>query len=196
MTGWQFLRSRGLVAHGVFLAATVVAALWGGVELDGVPLSTTRAAVRLVWLACVPGVLVAGFAAPPGDLEDRAPRRPMGWWRLTWFAGLLAVPTAIVLALRPEGVAVEGLWFVRNHALMVSLSLLSAQVLRPAAAWLPGTCYLLLCWFLGTHDAEGTPWWWALPAHLPYAPVAGAITVATTVAAGVVTFRAPARTGA
>ncbi len=191
--GLLFLRSRGLVAHGAFLVVSALAAAFAVAELDGVPLSAARSVLRLSWLACLPGVMVAGFAAPPGDAELRAPRRPLAWWRLGWFGALLLVPVALCLVFHPEAASLEGVWFARNHAFMLSLSLLAAQVLRPSAAWLPGTWYLLVCWFLGTKDGLGTPWWWALPGYGPYDPAAGAITVVMTLGAAWTTVARPAR---
>lgn len=193
--GLLFLRSRGLLSQGSFVVVSALTAAFAVAELDGVPLSAARSVLRLSWLACLPGVMVAGFAAPPGDMELRAPRRPLARWRLVWFGGLLLIPVALCLAFHPGQARLEGVWFIRNHAFMLSLSMLAARLLRPAAAWLPGTWYLLLCWFLGTKDGFGTPWWWALPGQGPYEPVAGAVTIAMTLAAAWCTASAPARTG-
>ncbi|MDR1441226.1 MAG: hypothetical protein LBJ02_02375 [Bifidobacteriaceae bacterium] len=175
-----FLASRGWVAQGAFVLVTLVVAVLAVPELHGVPFSQDRSVFRLVWLSCVPGALASGFLAPPGEIECSFPVRPLGLVRFRWVVSLALFPVAVHAAAQ---VMLGGFqpwvsaWFLRNHLLMLSISLIAGSVAWPSVAWAPSCVYVLVCWFLGTRDAFGGAWWWAVPNHLPDRPVGWVLAV-------------------
>lgn len=167
---WLFVWSRGPWQQVAYLVISFIVGLFAVAELQGVPLSEDRTVIRLVWLSCVPGVIAAGLLAPCGTAEEVLPRRPVGVIRLGWVLGVTVLP--ILLQILGQGLSGEldpttTLWFSRNHLFMLGMSLIASRYLIAAASWVPGCVYLLLCWFLGTSDNAGTPWWWAFPHYLP-----------------------------
>lgn len=164
------LRSRGLPAQVLYLAVSVAVAILAVPELDGVPLLDNRAVFRLVWLSCIPGVLATAFLAPPGPLEECLPGRPLGAIRAGWVLMLALLPPlfhALTQGLAPSPEPGWSWWFLRNHLLFLMLGVTVSAFLPGRSAWLPGSLYLLLCWFAGTRDAIATPRAWAVPNQPP-----------------------------
>jgi hypothetical protein len=191
-----FLASRGWLGQAVFLVTVLVVAVLAVPDLEGVPFVSDRSVFRLVWVSCVPGVVVAGFLAPPGDVERSFPIRPAGIVRLAWVLSLALLPGcmhALTQLLIGTYDPLISAWFLRNHVLMLAIGLITSTRVTPSATWLPGCLYLLLCWFLGAKDSVGASWWWALPNHLPEDPWAGVIAAVAISYGAVLHYLGPAR---
>lgn len=180
----SFLATRGWGGQAAFLAASL-AALLARPDVQEVPLAQNRTTFLLVWLSCAPGALAAGFMAPSSEREASFPGRPVGLLRAMWFVGLALLPSVVHVL----GQAAGGIdpwvtwWYFRNHLLFLGIAGVASWMCVPAVAWIPGCGYLLVCWFLGTKDAMATPWWWALPNHLPDEPMAAVVAVGLWVTA-------------
>ncbi len=165
-----FLQSRGHWQQVVFILVSLVAAVFAVADLQRIPLDENRNIFQLAWLSCIPAVFAANLLAPPGQLEKSLPRYPVGIFRVSYAAILALFPVithVIAQVILGSFDPLYGLWFARNHFLMLGLALLVTKFAPPVFAWIPGSFYLLLCWFLGTKDIVGNPWWWALPNYYP-----------------------------
>ncbi len=179
-----FCRSRGLWRGGIVLAATWGAAALVPSSLDPVPGFDQRNAVALNAATAMVGALWAFHVASPGRaLEETLSRFTLIPLRLVWLVGA----TVALLAASYAGGAMRGLsqdmlaLVERNVLLGVGLGTVSGCLLPRRSSWAPVTIYVLLCWFMGTQDVDGTAQAWALPQAAPRAATPAVVVVMTWV---------------
>lgn len=183
-----FARSRGIGTGALFLLVSIVSAALASSEMVAVPLAEDRNSLLLTWMSCLPAVVATPLFAPPDHAREVAfPGRPLATLRVGWLATLTAAsPLLYVLAQSGSGAEADfAWWYARNHLLLLGGGAVASTWLGPATAWLPGAVFSLATWFVGTKDAAGTPWPWALlqqhPGSVPAAVVTGTLCVAAVV---------------
>ncbi len=172
----------------IYLIVGVVCSYQLGGDLVAIPISEGRSVDVGLGTSCVCGLMAAVLFSSPDPQRERAfPDVPIRVMRVSW-AGIVLVWPALWVVLFQHG-SPESLWwmlwFVRNHVLVTGLAMVCSVVVSVAWAWLPGSIFVLLCWIIGTKDAEATPYWWALLDHSPFDPLSLAV-AAGLVAVGLV----------